>query len=343
MKNKKTASEIEEKILFELERGPKTITEIKEALSSNWQTIEKFLTKLKEEGKVKEIISTDKKRVYQKIFGDTYFDIPITSEERKMFNTLYYMVLESYKTRKKIPTKTEFAKVAIDVITNSEELKNLPTIWYLYGMLPLKAAEPSQEYTKEFSFQHERQIQNCIDNSIQDKEGKSSTQIQREQHKKYNEWVYVYYDDFIDETKNSWNDEKILKILNKFYVACPIDDEFPIFNFFDKFNTTIRKLYYTNNNSLENFKREIILTFDSLWKYYATYRAYKSLKGLNRFNPQHIRLFYLGNLLESREITFKECSSDLYSIYLNNLKEDIQLKIPDEIKEIRNIMEDFRG
>jgi hypothetical protein len=343
MKIKKTASEINENILQELEEGPKTITEIKDKLGSNWQTVEKFLAQLQEEGKVKEIISTDKRRVYQKNFGDTYFDVPISSKERKKFNTLYHLILENYKAKKRIPTKTEFAKVVIDVINDSEELKNLPTIWYLYGMLPLKAAEPSQEYTKEFSFEHERQIQNRINDSILDKENKSSTQIQREQHKKYNEWFYVYCDDFTDETKNSWNDKKILETLNQLYINCPVDDEFPIFEFFDKFNTTIKKLYYTNNNSLENFKREIILTFDSLWKYYATYRAYKSLKELNRFDPQQIKLFYLGNLLESRNVTFNECFSDLYSIYLHNLKEDVKIEISDEIKEIRNIMEDFMG
>jgi predicted transcriptional regulator len=343
MKIKKTSSEISAKILLELEEGPKTITEIKDKLGSNWQTVEKFLTQLQEDGEVKEMISTDKRRVYQKNFGDTYFDVPISSEERKKFNTLYNMILERYKLKKRIPTKTEFAKVAIDVITDSEELKDLPTIWYLYGMLPLKAAEPSQEYVKEFSFEHEKKIQNRIDDSIQDKENKSSTQIQREQHKKYNEWFYIYCDNFTDETKDSLNEEKILETLNKLYVACPIDDEFPLFEFFDEFNTTIRKLYYTNNNSLQDFKREIILTFDSLWKYYATYRAYKSLKELNRFDPQDIKLFYIGNLLESREITFKECFSDLHSIYLNNLKEDKKLEISDDIKEIRNIMEDFMG
>ena len=161
---------------------------------------------------MKELVSTDKKKIYQKNFGDTYFDIPITSKERKIFNTLYYMILENYKAKKRIPTKTEFAKVAIDVITESKELENLPTMWYLYGMLPLKAAEPSQEYVMEFSFQNEKQIQNYIEKSIEDKKDKSSTQIKRENHIKYNEWFYVYSDEIIDETKNSWDDEKILEI-----------------------------------------------------------------------------------------------------------------------------------
>jgi hypothetical protein len=344
MRIKKTAQDIEKEILSSLEEKPKTITELKQEINSNWITVEKFLKKLNEEKKVKEIISTDKRRLYQISYSDTYFDIPISPEERKKFNTLYHLILERYKLKKRIPTKTEFAKVAIDVITESEELKELPTIWYLYGMIPLKAAEPSQEYPSEFLFKHERQIQNRIDSSIRDKEKKTSTQIKREQHQKYNELVYIYFDEFTEETKNHWDDKKILETLNKLYVSCPVDNEFPIFDFFDKFNSTIGKLYYSTNKSLENFKREIILTFDSLWKYYATYKAYKSLQELNRFkDSKDILVFYLGNLLESREVTFNEGFSDLYSIYLNNLGENINLEKSKDIEDIRNILEDFIG
>ena len=41
-----------------------------------------------------EIISADKAKIYQKIFGDTYFDIPITEKERKEFRTLFSLVIK---------------------------------------------------------------------------------------------------------------------------------------------------------------------------------------------------------------------------------------------------------
>lgn len=342
MKIKKTSQQINEQIISELDSGPKTITELKDLLGSNWQTIEKFLKELEKEEKVKEIISLDKRKVYQLSNPDTYFEIPITSKEREKFNTLYYLILEQYKLKKRIPTKTEFAKVAVDVITESEELKNLPTIWYLYGMIPLKAAEPSQEYFKEFDFQHERKINNLIINSIEEKKNQSSTEMQIAQHKRHGELIYVYCDEFVEETKNSWNMDKIFETLNKLYISCPIDEEFQIFEFFDKFNSTFRKVSLLLNNKIDEHKRGIILTFDSLWNYFATYRAYKSIQKLNKFkDKKDILNFYVGNMLESRKEILKESLSNFYSIYLNNLREDIELKTSPEINEIRNIMEDL--
>jgi len=85
MRTKKTAQEIEKEIFHNLEKGPKTITELKLKLGSNWQTVEKFLKKLEDENKVKEIVSTEKKKIYQLMTEDTYFDMPITEKERKRF------------------------------------------------------------------------------------------------------------------------------------------------------------------------------------------------------------------------------------------------------------------
>ena len=245
--SKKTAIVIESDILKYLEDKPLTITDLKFKLGSNWTTVEKFLQKLKDEKKVKEIISTDKKKMYQLSYPETYFEIPISTEEKKKFNALYNLILEQYKEHKKIPTKTEFAKVAVDVIKDSSELKDLPTIWYLYGIIPLMAAEPDKEYFKEIHFDHEIQIKNSIVKSIEDKKGKSSITIQREQHEKYGDLFYVHCDNFIDNTKDKWNKEKILENLNNIYINCPIDEEFHVFDYFDKFNSTIRKLFYLEN------------------------------------------------------------------------------------------------
>ncbi|MCK4997166.1 hypothetical protein KAS08_02585 [Candidatus Pacearchaeota archaeon] len=337
--SKKTATEIENDILEFLKDGPKTITELKNDMKSNWLTVEKFLKKLSDEDKVKEIISTDKKKVYQRVYSDTYFDVPITTKDRQMFNSLYSLILSKYKVLERIPTKTEFAKVAVDVIEKSEELKDLPRIWYLYGMIPLKAAEPSQEYFKEITFKNELEIVKFIADSIKDKKDKSSITIQQEQHKRFREWTYINCDQFMKETKD-WNDKKILDALNEIYISCPIDDEFKIFDFFDKFNTVVGKLSVLGK--LNEYKNEIIITFDSLYKYYTTYRAYKSFQELNFFkNNNDLLNFYIGNSIDSRATVFDECFSDLNSIYLSNLNKNVKLKLSEDALEVRNIFEDL--
>jgi len=341
---KKTAESIEAEILSCLEEGPKSISELKVGVKSNWVTVEKFLVKLSGEKKVKEMISMDKKKVYQLAENDTYFEIPISKVERDKFCSLYALILEQYKSEKKIPTKTEFAKVAVEVIGGSKELEELPTIWYLYGMIPLMAAEPSREYVCDVSFEDEIGIRKLILKSINEKRGKSASVIAREQHQKLGETFYVCGDDFMDTTKSTkydWDEGKILKSLNGMYLNCPIDDEFDVFELFDKFSSTVRKLFLLKIKP-EIYQREIILTFDSLWKYFSTYNAYKSVKKLKLFkNPSDIKRFYMGNMLESREISLKENLSNLYSIYLNNLGEDFELEISKDASDIRNILEDL--
>ncbi|MDA3778851.1 MAG: winged helix-turn-helix domain-containing protein [Bacteroidales bacterium] len=341
MKDKKISDKIEEKIISFLEEGPKTITEIREKTGSNWLTIEKFLKKLREEEKVKELISTDKKKLYQLTYPETYFEIPISISEKEKFHALYSLILERYKELKKIPTKTEFAKVAVDVINDSDELKDLPTIWYFYGIIPLMAAEPAKSYIKEIEFKHEVKIKNSIKKYIDEKEGMSAVEIKKEQHKKYKEMFYVYCDDFEDATKNEWNEDIILESLNRAYIACPVDNEFRTFDYFDEFNIIVNKLFYLKIDKSQ-YKRELILTFDALWKYLATYQAYKSIKRLGIFkDSSEILKYYIGSLMEAREISLKESLSDINSIYLNNLRVDTELKTSDEIDDIRNILEDL--
>ena len=343
MKNKKTASEISEKILIELEKTPKTITEIKEALGSNWQTIEKFLKILKEDGKVKELVSTDKKKIYQKITGDTYFNLPISEEERRKFGTLFALIKEVYSKRGIYLSKTHFAKTAVHVIENSDELSDLPKIWYLYGVIPLMVVDPTQNYSQDFKFQNKKEIETLIEVYVEDNASKKPTQLQREQHLKYQEKLYIIADNFLETSSNNWDNDKILKLVNKFYLACPSDTEFPeVFEFVDKFYMTLNKL--NSLNVLDKPKKEVILTFDSLWKYIATYKAYKSLVELNRFENNKIILdFNIGNLLEVRKMQFEESFQELYQKYWDNLKEKISPKPTKEIQKIREIMQDWTG
>src|SRR4030066_2316612 len=110
---RKTSDQIKDEILFSLNAHPLSIDQIRKKVESNWSTINNYLDELTKEGKVKEIISADKAKIYQRIFGDTYFDIPISDLERKKFRTLFSLILQEYNLRKEIPTKTHFAKCAV--------------------------------------------------------------------------------------------------------------------------------------------------------------------------------------------------------------------------------------
>jgi len=345
MKVKKTSLEIKESILRELKKSPKTITEISEAISSNWLTTEKFLKELREEKKVKELVSTEKKKIYQLITGDTYFNLPITEDEGQKFRALFRLILDEYKKKNKTPSKTELSKCAVEVINNPEAgLSNLPVIWYLYGMIPIVVADPYKSYEEEVKLENKIQIIKTIQNYRDDNDFKDKRQIDIEQHKEYNKELYTLADDFLDEINQiPFNKEKVLKILNKFFIICPIDNEFPeVFEFTDRFVSTVNKLSLMNN--LKEHKKEISLTFNALWKYIATYEVYKSLVSQKRFKDNSVILeFYIGNLLEARRLCFKESFLELESAYLENLK-DIKEDSPSaNVRKMRKIMEDWTG
>ena len=334
---RKTAEQIKDEILSSLNKGPLSIEQIRKKVESNWSTINNYLEELSKEGKVKEIISTDKAKIYLRVFGDTYFDIPITDEERKKFRTLFSMIMQEYKAVGSIPTKTHLSKCAVYIIKDKNSgLSDLPTVWYLYGIIPQMIADPSQEYEEEVNLEHRTIIKNLIIEFNKTNGNKGSGRIQREQHKEYNEELYILSDEFFSiVNKQKWCNKEVLDILNKFFIACPVDQEFPeIFDLTEKVFSIIRKLGLMNIK-LQNYRKEIFSVFDSLWKFIALYKLYKSkIIGKNAIDREILLKFYLGNTLESRKKNLQESISELNSIYLNNLVnfEQGKIKLPTEVQ-----------
>jgi len=345
---RKTTQQIKEEILSSLNNSPLSIEKIRKKVDSNWSTINTYLKELKEENKVKEILSTDKAKIYQRIFGDTYFDLPITEEQRKKFRTLFYMIKQMYKSHGKVPTKTHLAKCAVHVIDNKEsELNNLPIVWYLYGIIPQMVVDPMEDYQEDYSFKNKVIINSLIKEFVNENEEKGSIQIQEEQHKKYGEELYVLSDEFFKIlNKSKWSNTEIEKLLNKFFIACPVDQEFPeIFDLTEKVFLIIEKMSLIDLK-LQDYRKEILLTFDSLWKLIALYKLYISkTTGQNPMKKEIVLKFYLGSPFEDRKRMLKESFSDLNSIYITKLVDfDLEkIQLSDEVKEIRKIMQDWTG
>src|SRR3989338_9831756 len=211
MNVRKTAEQIKEDILLCLKETPLSIEQIRIKVESNWSTINSYLKDLTKEGKVKEIISADKAKIYQRVFGDTYFDIPITDDERKKFKTLFSLIIRKYKEINNVPNKTQLAKTAVKVINSPESgLSELPTVWYLYGAIPLIIADPSQDYQEEYIFEHKQKINNIIEIFMRENYNKKTKQIQKEQHLEYNDKLYQLADSFLELTEShTWDKEKI--------------------------------------------------------------------------------------------------------------------------------------
>ncbi|MBU2576335.1 MAG: hypothetical protein KKF50_01300 [Nanoarchaeota archaeon] len=347
--NRKSSQQIKEEILSQLELQPLSVEQLRKNIKdSNWSTVNKYLEELKEDARVREIVSTDKIKIYQKIMGDTYFDLPITENQRKKFHSLFAMIFAEYKKRNKMPTKTSVAKCAVHVIDNEKaELKDLPIVWYLYGMVPLMAVETTTEYSEGFILEKRKEIQKIIIEFVDENGEKRSSQIQKEQHKRYNEETYVLSDEIFEIlNKPEFDNKEILSLLSKFFIACPVDQEF--LEIFDLTNSVIAIIQKMDlmNLSLQQYRKEILLAFDSLWKFIALYKLYKSrTEGIKPMKKEIILNFYLGGAIGERKRGIGESLSELNSIYFNKLADfDVdKIELSEDVKEIRKIMENWTG
>lgn len=345
---RKTPQKIKEEVLSQLDKQPLSVEQLRRNIKdSNWATINKYLEELKEEGFVREIISTGKIKIYQKVVGDTYFNLPITKEQRRKFRTLFSMIIDEYKKRGKTPTKTHVAKCAVYVIDNSEtRLDDLPIVWYLYGMMPLMAVDTTTNYGEEYPLEHKTKIKNLIEIFVNENGYKKSSEIQKEQHRRYDEETYVLYDDLLELlNKKEIENKEILELLSKFFIACPVDSEFPeIFDLTERVISVIQKINLIGMSIQEN-RNNILLTFDALWKFIALYKLYKSIIKQNVVNKDILKTFYLGAALEEKKRTLQESLSELNSEYLAKLSEvdTDKIEISNEVKEAKKIMEDWTG
>lgn len=344
---KKTSDEIRKAILVKLNEGPQTAQDIALDINSNWKTVKDYLKKLADEGEVKEIVVTEKMSYYKRIAGDTYFDLPITEEQREKFRTLFYLIKEGYKKNEKSLNRTHLAKCAVHLIKeeNFEELKDLPIVWYLYGALPQMVLSKVEESIEDYDFSEKQRIEQSIEVYVIANGDKSAEQLQREQHENYGQKIYCLFDSLFKElNEKELNPEKINNLLNNFFIECPVDPKFPeIFDLSEEVISVIGKLILLKED-LEKYRKEILSALDSLRKFIALYYLYKSkTEGENRMKPELLLKFYIGEALEDRKRVLEESFFELKSKYLEVLaKADLsKIKLSNEAKEVARIMEDF--
>ncbi len=343
---KKNPQQIKKEILSHLELQPLSVEQLRKKIKdSNWSTINKYLEELKKGELIREIVSTTKIKIYQRIMGDTYFDIPITEEQRKKFHTLFHMIFEEYKKQNKIPTKTHVSKCAVYVIDNKEsELKDLPIVWYLYGMMPLMAIDITEKYQKEKTFNQEKKVQQLIREFINGNKNKKSSEIQKEQHRKYKEDMYVIMDNILEIlNKPRFENKELNKKLDEFFIACPANDPIEIFDAVDKVISKIQKLDLMKVK-LQDYRKQIFQLLDALWKIVAIHQLSKSvLQQNNLINKEILFEFYLNGAIEDRKRSLQESFLEMNSIYLNELArfDPESIILSDKAKDVARIMEDF--
>lgn len=321
---------------------PLSIQQISGEVGSNWSTINEHIEELKNSGEVKEIVSADKIKLYQKKLDDTYFNIPLSKENREKFRTLFYYITQTYlKKYKKMPSKTYVCKAAVKVI--KEKNIELPIVWYLYGEMTLMIPKQLEHYQEKYKFNNKEIIKSFIEQIA--RKYPHSINLQEEQYK--NEELYSLKKKILDNDDFkclNWNTEKekVIEVFNELIIYCPTPRKFPDM-FFLTDNLVMLINHFASMDSLEENKQKILIAFDSLWRYIASYKLHQSLSDYKEYSRKEILDFYISLPMETRKQNIMEILNELQEIYIDKIKRfDLKPSVlSKEESEIRNILSDW--
>lgn len=334
---RKTPEEIKERIVEALNNRPLNAQEISKAINSNWSTVKNYVEDLIKEGKIKEIIATDKISYYQKI-TETYYNLPITKEQEDLFKFLFNAIIQGYKNKNRLPKKTELAKDSVDVI-NELKLK-LPTAWYIYGQIPIMIPDPTKEFSTNYVPAEAEKIKKVIAHLLDTNKGMKVREREQNHYVKYDNQLYLLKKDLLDQLSSMKDENKIIEQFTKFYIKCPISDFPQIFELTERLYSVVNKLLTIG--TLTKHKIESMLALESLWKFIASYQLLESLSKNPQYNKAEILQFNLGPAIETKKYCAEEAISNLESIYLSELPNK-EFETSDDTKELKEIMSDWDG
>jgi len=322
---RKKSEQIKEQILDFLFEGPKSINEIKEKLGSNWPTINSYLEKLKEDGKVNEILITDKMKVYRRTDDPVYYSLPFNKDIR--MKTLYILseVEKRWKREKGVElSKTALQKLAVDVIKTCK--LDLPILNFHYGMTTCASLDSNNENIMGLIEEpkEKKLILDCIGEVINDKNHTGIAYQEREyQYSKYKMPFYSAKEKLtklfiIHKNKNNKEfKEKLKRYLLNLSLNYPIKLE-KFYDEFEKFAGNVQIiLSQDNGDDIEGL--EIIKgTLTQLWDKITTFTSFQDSEEF--IDKDRKQLF---EQIKELNYNFKELNYRAYIEELESLAQEI--------------------
>ncbi len=315
--------------LFE---GPKGINEIANKVGSNWPTTNSYLEKLKEDGAVNEILSTDKMKVYRRTDDPVYYSIPFSKEIRT--KTLYILseIEKEWKKEKGTDlSKTALQKIAVDVIKSCK--LNLPILNFHYGMTTCASFDSSNQNILSMIEEPKEKLDiiKCIKEILKDKKHTGIAYQEREyQYQKYDMKFYSAKENLarlfllhkINKDTNKDINADIQRALLDLSLNYPLKLEKFYFDF-ENFISNSQIALLNKKNEIQNL--EIIKgTLNQLWDTLTTFTSFKdSEEFIDKDNKQ------LFQQIRELNLNFKEMN---YKSYIEELESVAQETNPFEIK-----------
>lgn len=336
---KKSREEIISSILNFLDEKPLSIQQISERVGSNWVTINDVIEELKKEGKVREIVATDKIKIIKRTDYPVFYGAPIRKEYKEQTLFIASEIVKEWKKQKngEIPLNTTLQKTAVEIIRNNN--LNLPVLPLHYGLVTAIAIKPEEQINKDYEWKG-RPEKNIIIKSIKEEISKHKNKASDEedaQYIKYDLKLFQIRKEIIGLFKQGEKVDikKLGEKLSKFNFMLPTDN-LDIYSIFDKFIYSCNIIFMSREP--KKSLNEIRETFDVLWDLITTTLFLKD--SIKFVSPEDLQLF---ELIKSFHINSKMCTSDervsnLESIADSINPEDIDIPMDEESIEIRRIL-----
>lgn len=316
---RKTPEKIKEKILEALNNKPLNAQEISKEINSNWSTVKNYVEELIEEKKIKELTFGEKNIIYQRITGDTYYNIPITESQRETLKFIFYNAIkENSKLKGKPIRRTELAKMTYSL--NSDLKLDLPLVWYIYGPMPLMIIDLQRDYFTEAIPKNADKIKEYIINWIKEKRKDKVKELRIECYQNSKNELYEIKEKIYQKLENG--DFEELSSLSFDFLLKTVTFNKELEKLVERFYGIISGIMYLelqNKNLI--IRNKILLSFDSIWRYIASKMLSSSLVLLN-YSKEEIEI-YLDSAIETKRYHAEEMLKELEERYLDLIPDKI--------------------
>lgn len=281
----KNREELKSAIISRLNEKPLSIQQISEKVKSNWLTVSSVLEELKNEGKVREIIATEKIKVFRSVDYPVFYSVPLKKEIIDNYLFIFSEIIKQWqKLKNELPTTTALHKTAVDVV--SECKLDLPIIRFHYGLVSPIAVKPEENLEKKYNFEATFEKDSII-RHIKNITPEHTKENYLEEDKQYDKYKDRYGMHLFIEKK------KLLKLLNgkkqeikelenqltDVFLRFPnSNDDNETFLLFDRFLSSsiiiLNSKKFHDNKNIQAIKE----TFDSIWDLTTSHLFFKDLK-----------------------------------------------------------------
>jgi len=290
---KKSTAGIIRMLINSIAKTPKSMYELAKELNSNWDTIRNNVALLEE----LKIVGVSDQKVFLKqdkvisMHDDAVAGLPLSDEVRKKIYVIAsYICSEWKKATGEEPNNTQLQKTLVEVSEAFPNL-NIPRGWYLYGRIVLikvdknKIKEECGKKTLKDLELDVKKFQEELTKIIQKIHKLSHAQLLDYQYSKYEKKDYLTKRE-IEELfkKPKFDKEKFANLLYKLIFDFKVQKEQPLNTKVLEIIKEASSVLITKSSSVDvdkfsAFKNQLLDTFLTFWKLYATYALLQTLEG----------------------------------------------------------------